>query len=148
MRIHRQSLCEEELVTGSHHSTIVQIHVIHKEPRPDTVGLQRTALLNQLHVILIEEQSRLVFRVGSHIMGRTVPEMTEAPVTHFIQTTLTDTRLHIRHQIHPEGDLRPVERCLLDDTLGTVCHISHNHIVGLIGSITEEVTLENRLSPL
>ena len=67
-------------------------------------------------------------------------------MTHFIQTTLSDTRLHIRHQIHPEGDLRPVKRCLLDDTLGTIRHISHDHIVGLIGSVAEEVTFENRLS--
>ena len=60
MRIHRQSLCEEELVTGPHDPTIVQINIIHKEPGTDAVGLQRTALLNQLHVILIEEQSHLV----------------------------------------------------------------------------------------
>ena len=73
MGVHRQSLGKEELIAGTYNTAIVQIDIVDEEPGADTVGLQRTALLNQLHVILVEEQARLVFGVGSHVMGRAVP---------------------------------------------------------------------------
>ena len=54
--VDRQSLREEELVTGTYHSTIVEIDIVDEEPGADAVGLQGTALLDELHVILVEQQ--------------------------------------------------------------------------------------------
>ena len=59
--VDRQSLCEEELVAGTYHSTVVQIDIVDEEPGADAVGLQGTALLDELHVILVEQQAGLVF---------------------------------------------------------------------------------------
>ena len=58
-----ESLCEEYLVTGSYHTSVVDVDIIDEEPRANAVVGQRTALLNQLHDILIEEQACLVLRV-------------------------------------------------------------------------------------
>ena len=69
MSVDRQSLGKEELIARTHHATIIQIDIVDEEPSTDTVGLERTALLDELHVILIEEQARLILRIGSHIVG-------------------------------------------------------------------------------
>ena len=59
--VYRQSLGEEELVTGTYHTSVVQVHVVDEKPGADTVGFQCTSFLDELHVILVEEQARLVF---------------------------------------------------------------------------------------
>ena len=78
-------------------------------------------------------------------MGRGVVEMTELTVTHFVETALVEFCLDTRHQIHPEGNFRAVEGCLLDDALRTEGEVGSDDIVSLIGSIAEEVALEDSL---
>ena len=74
--------------------------------------------------------------------------MTECTVAHLVEAALANTRLHACHQIAPEGNLRAVERGLLDDAFGTIGDIGEDDLVGLIGSITEEIALEYGLCSL
>ena len=145
MGVDGQTLGEEELVAGTDHSTVVQIHVVHEQPRADAVGLEGALLLKELHVVLVEEQSCLVLRVGSHVMCRAVPEMTELAVAHLVESAFSHACLHTCHQPHPQGNLRTVEGRLLDDALGAVCDVGDNHLVGLVGGVAEEIALENGL---
>ena len=142
MGVDGQSLREEELVAGAHHTTVVQIDVVDKEPRADTVVGQGAALLKELHVILVEEQSCLVFRIGSEVMGRAVPEVMELSVAHLIEPIAGKTGGDVGHQIHPHGHLCAVEGCLFDDALRTVGHIADDDMVCLVGSIAEEIAFE------
>ena len=61
MGVNGQTLCKEELVAGTYHTTVVQVDVVHEKPCADAVVGQGAALLKELHVILVEEQSHLVF---------------------------------------------------------------------------------------
>ena len=54
MGVDCQALREEELVTGTHHTTIVQVYIIDKQPSADAVGLKCTIFFKQLHVVFIE----------------------------------------------------------------------------------------------
>ena len=145
MGVDGQTLGEEELVTGTNHSTVVQVYIIHEKPRADAVGLEGALLLKELHVVLVEEQSCLVLRVGCHVMCRAVPEMTELAVAHLVESAFSHACLYTCHQPHPKGNLRAVEGCLLDDALGAVCNVGDNHLVGLVGGVAEEIALENGL---
>ena len=145
MGVDGQPLGEEELVAGAYHTTVVQVDIVHEEPRADAVVCERTALLEQLHVVFVEEQSRLVFRVGSEIMGRAVPKVMELSVTHLVEAVARQTGGHVGHQIHPQADFRAVEGRLLDDALGAVAHIAHDHMVGLVRRIAQEIALEHGL---
>ena len=78
-------------------------------------------------------------------MGAPVPQMLETIVLDSVETAMSDGCPYTRHEIHPEGYLGAVERCLLDDTLGAVGHVGYNHIVLLVGSIAEEIALEDCL---
>ena len=71
--------------------------------------------------------------------------MTELTVTHFVETALVKLCLDTRHQIHPEGYFRAVEGCLLDDALRTEGEVGSDDIVSLVGSVAEEVALEDSL---
>ena len=148
MGVDGQALSEEELVTGAYHTAIVQIDIVDEEPRADAVSLQCAALLQQLHVVLVEEQACLVFRVGSHVMGGAVPEVTERTVLYLVEATLGQARLYTCHQVAPEGNLRTVEGRLLDDALRAVGDIGEDDLVGLIGGIAEEIALEHCLRSL
>ena len=55
-----------------------------------------------------------------------------------IRLTCADTR----HQIDPQGYLSTVEWRLFYNTLSTVAYVAGYHVVGLIGSITQEIALE------
>ena len=68
--------------------------------------------------------------------------MTETAMTHLVESTFADAGLHVRHEIDPEGNLRPVEGRLFDQALGTVGDIRQDDIISLIGGITEEIALE------
>ena len=57
--------------------------------------------------------------------------------------TLQRTRLYVCHQIHPQGNLRTVQRCLFHKTLGAVARIGNGHLVGLVSRITQEVALKH-----
>ena len=61
MGVDSQSLGEEHLVTRTYDTTVVQVDVIHKKPRADAVLRELATLLGQLHDVLVEEQSHLVF---------------------------------------------------------------------------------------
>ena len=61
MGVDSQSLGEEHLVTGTYDTTVVQVDVIHNKPRADAVLRELATLLGQLHDILVEQQSHLVF---------------------------------------------------------------------------------------
>ena len=147
MGVDGQTLGEEELVAGAYHTAVVQIDIVDEEPRADAVGLECAAFFEQLHVVLVEEQARLVFRVGRHVVGGAVPEVAEGAMLYLVESALAEPRLHTCHQVAPEGDLRAVEGRLFDDALGTIGDIRENHLVGLVGRITEEVALKYRLSP-
>ena len=67
-------------------------------------------------------------------------------MTHFIKARLGHTSLHTSHKPNPQSHLSTVKRCLLDDALGAVSNIGHNYIVGLVGSIAQEISLEHCLS--
>ena len=56
-----ESLREEYLVTCSHHTAVVQVDVVHEKPSADTIVGQFAAFFSQLHDILVEEQSHLIF---------------------------------------------------------------------------------------
>ena len=146
MCINSESLGEEHLVTGTYHTSVVEIDIVDKKPCSDAVGLEGTTFFKQLHVVLIEEQTRLVLGVGCKVMGTAVPQMLELSVGYGIKTCVCKTCLDTCHQITPEGNLCTIERWLLDNTFCTVCHIAYNHLILLIGSIAEEVTFENSLS--
>ena len=145
MRMLRQSLGEEHLVACSDDTAVVQVDVVDEQPRADAVISQFATLLSQLHDILVEQQAHLVFGVCCQVASTAVPHMAELAVTYFIQSASGDTRLHTRHQIHPQGYLRTVKGCLLDDALGAWGHIRGDNILCLIGSVAQEVTLEHRL---
>ena len=81
-------------------------------------------------------------------MGRAVPEVTEGTVAHLVEAALAEPRLHTRHQVAPEGDLRAVERGLFNDAFGTIGDIGEDDLVGLVGGIAEEVALEHGLGTL
>ena len=68
MGVFCESLCEEYLVAGSYHTSVVDIDIIDEKPRTDAVVGQCTTLLCQLHDILIEEQACLVLRVLSRVV--------------------------------------------------------------------------------
>ena len=145
MGVDSKSLREEHLITGTYHTAIVQVDIIHEEPGADTVVREFTTFLGQLHDILVKEQSHLVFRVGGKIVCRGIEEMSECPVTCFVETTLVELRLDTRHQTNPQGHLRTVEWRLLDDAFGTEREIGSNDLISLIGSVAEEVTLKDGL---
>ena len=95
-----------------------------------------------MHVILIEEQACLVFRVGGKVMGTSVPKVFESIVLNSVETAMSDGCPDTCHEIDPQGNLRTIKGCLLDITLGTIGHIGNNHFVLLVRSITEEVAFE------
>lgn len=68
--------------------------------------------------------------------------MAETAMTHLVESTFADASLHVRHEIDPEGYLRPVEGRLFNQALGTVSDISQDDIISLVGCITEEIALE------
>ena len=101
MGVDGEPLGEEHLVAGTHYTTIVEVDVVDKEPRADAVLRELATFLGQLHDVLVEKQSHLVFRVGGEVVGRGVVEMTELPVTDFIKAALVELCLYTRHQIDP-----------------------------------------------
>ena len=72
--------------------------------------------------------------------------MAELAVAYGVETAMGDACLHSRHQVDPEGDFRPVEWCLLDDALGAVGHVGHDHLVLLVGRVAQKVALEHGAS--
>ena len=69
---------------------------------------------------------------------------------HLVKTAVGKAGLHIAHQIHPQGNLSAIEGCLLDDALGTIGHIGHNHLISLICRIAQKIALKHgmRVGPL
>ena len=96
-----QSLREEHLIASPHHATVVQVYIVDKQPSTQTVGLQRTSLLCQLHHILIKEQSHLIFRVGCHVVCAGIPQVAICSVACLEEFALQRTRLYVCQQIHP-----------------------------------------------
>ena len=118
-----KSLGEEELVSRTHHTAIVQIHIVDKKPSAYAVVFQRASFINELQVVFVEKQASLIFRVGCHVVGTAAPKVTVSTVAHLIEATLTYSGLYVGHQINPQCHLGAVERSLLDDTFGTIGHI-------------------------
>ena len=88
MGVDSETLREEHLIAGSDDATVVEVDVVDEEPRADAVIRQFAPFLGQLHNILIEEQSHLVLRVGSEVMGGGIIEMAERSVVDFIEPAL------------------------------------------------------------
>ena len=146
MRVVRESLGEEYLVASTHHASVVQVNIVHKEPRAHTVVGQCAPLLRQLHHIFVEQQSRLVLRVGSQVMSRAVPQMAETALgrgRHLIEPAGRQTGVHVRHEIDPQGQFRAVERSLLDEALSAVATIGSSNVVALIGGVAQEIAFEH-----
>ena len=61
---------------------------------------------------------------------------------HFVESTLSDACLYIRHEIDPKSNLCTIQWRLLDDTLGTISHIIHDDIISLISGIAKEIAFE------
>ena len=60
-------LGNKHLITRLHHSGIIHIHVLYKEPGTYAIISQLAALFHQLHHIVIQQQTGLVFRIGGTI---------------------------------------------------------------------------------
>ena len=55
-----KTLGEEELIAGTDDTAVVEIDIVDEEPRAYAVVLQGASFFQQLHVILIEQQARLI----------------------------------------------------------------------------------------
>ena len=66
-------------------------------------------------------------------------------MTYLVKSAFSQTCLYIRHEVYPEGNLGAIKRSLLDNTLGTICYISYDDIISLVGSIAQKVTLKDSL---
>ena len=60
MGVYSEALCEEELITCTNHTTIIQVDIVDEQPGADTVGFERTVFFKQLHVVFVEEQTCLI----------------------------------------------------------------------------------------
>ena len=68
-------------------------------------------------------------------MGRGIKQMAELTVTNIVELARSHAGLHIGHEPHPQRHLGTIQRCLLDNALGTVGNIVYYYSVGLIGCI-------------
>ena len=142
-------LREEHRIAGLHHTRIVVIHIVHEEPRADTVISQTASLLHQLHDVFVEQQTGLILRVLSQVMSAGIPQMTVLTMCHLMESAVQSTCLHACLQISPYSNLRSVERCLLDDRQGIVGIVAFHgkDSVSLVVCITQEIAFENGLGP-
>ena len=135
-----------KLVAGLHHAGVVDVHILHEEPRAHTVVGQLAALLHQLHHVVIEQQSGLVLRVGGTVVGTASPQVAIGAVLHLEEAVVQHLALHAGLQVSPQGYLGTVQRSLLHDGKRAIGILGHQpqQQVGLVGGVAQEVAGKDR----
>ena len=146
VRVLRQVLGDEHLITCLDYTGIIAIHILHKYPGTQAIVGQSTPFLHQLHGIVVEQKTHLVFRIGGTIECATTPKVAVGTVLHLEQSVRQHSCLHIGLQIGPQSNLGAIQRRLFHHrqrAIGAFCR-SGKQQFRLVGGITQEVSFKNR----
>ncbi len=110
------------------------------------IGGESTPFLHQLHGIVVEQKTHLVFRIGGTIEAASHPELAVSTVFHFIQSVRQHSCLHIGLQIGPQSNLGAIQRRLFHHRQRAIGAFrrSGKQQFRLVGGITQEVSFKNR----
>lgn len=95
MGLFRQILRDEDFVARLHYTGIIHIYVLHEKSGADAVVCQRTALLHELHHVIVQQQAGLVFRVGGTVESASSPELAISTMLHFEESVVQNLCLYI-----------------------------------------------------